>query len=49
MIMPIIQWLQHNSILLMFSVFVLILAVTYWPGRKAGIERNGRIPLDDGR
>lgn len=48
-IMPIIQWLQHNSIVLMFAVFVLILVTTYWPGRKSGIERNGRIPLDDER
>lgn len=47
--MPILMWLEHNSILLMFSVFVLIVLTTYWPGRKSSIERNGRIPLDDDR
>jgi cbb3-type cytochrome oxidase subunit 3 len=44
-----LMWLQHNSILLMFTVFVLIVLATYWPGRKASIERNARIPLDDDR
>ena len=48
-IMPIIQWLQHNSIVLMFGVFTLMLVTTYWPGRKPGIEQNGRIPLEDER
>jgi cbb3-type cytochrome oxidase subunit 3 len=47
--MTVLTWLQHNSILLMFTVFVLILLTTYWPGRKARIERHARIPLDDDR
>ncbi len=47
--MPIIVWLQHTSILLVFAVFALILLTTYWPGRKTEIERHGRIPLDDDR
>ena len=47
--MSIVLWLQHNSILLVFAVFVLIVATTYWPGRKRSIERHGRIPLDDER
>ena len=47
--MPIIVWLQHYSILLVFAVFALILLTTYWPGRKSQIERHGRIPLDDDR
>jgi cbb3-type cytochrome oxidase subunit 3 len=47
--MPIIAWLQHNSILLVFTMFVLIVLTTYWPGRKSSIERNGSIPLDDDR
>jgi hypothetical protein len=46
-IMPILQWLQHNSIVLVLAVFVMIVATTYWPGRKRAIERHGRIPLDD--
>ena len=44
-----VMWLQHNSIVLVFAVFVLILLTTYWPGRKSQIERHGRIPLDDDR
>ncbi len=30
-----VMWLQHNSIVLVFVVFVLILVTTYWPGRKS--------------
>jgi cbb3-type cytochrome oxidase subunit 3 len=48
-LMSFLMWLQHNSILLVFSVFVLILLTTYWPGRKSQIEQHGRIPLDDDR
>ncbi len=48
-VMPILMWLEHNSIVLVFTVFVLIVLTTYWPGRKSAIERNGRIPLDDDR
>jgi cbb3-type cytochrome oxidase subunit 3 len=44
-----VMWLEHNSIVLMFTVFLLIVLTTYWPGRKSGVERNGRIPLDDDR
>jgi cbb3-type cytochrome oxidase subunit 3 len=47
--MPFIMWLEHNSILLVFTVFLVIVLTTYWPGRKSSIERNGRIPLDDDR
>jgi cbb3-type cytochrome oxidase subunit 3 len=47
--MAIIQWLQHNSIVLMLGIFVVILGGTYWPGNKSRIERNGRIPLEDER
>jgi cbb3-type cytochrome oxidase subunit 3 len=47
--MAIIQWMQHNSIVLMLAVFLLILVTTYWPGRRSGIEKAGRIPLEDKR
>ena len=46
-VMPVILWLERNSILLVLAVFVLIVAATYWPGRKRSIERHGRIPLED--
>jgi cbb3-type cytochrome oxidase subunit 3 len=48
-VMTIVMWLEHHSILLIFTVFVLIVLTTYWPGRRSSIERNGRIPLDDDR
>lgn len=45
--MTVTQWLEHYSIVLMVGVFVGIVAVTYWPGRKTRIEQQGRIPLQD--
>jgi cbb3-type cytochrome oxidase subunit 3 len=47
--MPIIQWLQHHSTLLMLIVFLLIVLSTYRPGRKKAIEKYGQIPLADDR
>ncbi len=47
--MALVMWLQHNWIVPVFAVFVLIVLATYWPGRKSQIERHGRIPLEDDR
>ena len=47
--MTVITWLQHNWILPVVIIFVLIVLTTYWPGRKSQIERHGRIPLEDDR
>ena len=47
--MSIITWLQHNWIVAVVAVFVLIVITTYWPGRKSQIERHGKIPLEDDR
>jgi cbb3-type cytochrome oxidase subunit 3 len=47
--MVLIVWLQHNWIVPVTVVFLLILLTTYWPGHKARIEQHGRIPLDDDR
>lgn len=44
-----IMLVQHNWIIPVFVVFLLILLTTYWPGRKSQIERHGRIPLEDDR
>ena len=33
--------------MVVFTVFLLILITTYWPGRKSQIERHARIPLED--
>jgi cbb3-type cytochrome oxidase subunit 3 len=43
----ILQWLEHYSVVLMSAVFVGIIAATYRPGRKASIEKQGRIPFED--
>jgi cbb3-type cytochrome oxidase subunit 3 len=40
-------WLQLHSVLAMIVVFLLLVIATYWPGRRAEIERNGMIPLQD--
>jgi cbb3-type cytochrome oxidase subunit 3 len=44
-----VMWLQHNWIVAVFAIFVLIVVTTYWPGRKSEIEQHGRIPLEDDR
>ncbi len=41
------QWLEHYLVVVLFFVFIGIVAVTYWPGRKAQIEQQGRIPFED--
>jgi cbb3-type cytochrome oxidase subunit 3 len=45
--MSISQWVEHYSVVWMFVVFLGIAAATYWPGRKAKIEQQGRIPFED--
>jgi cbb3-type cytochrome oxidase subunit 3 len=45
--MSVPQWLEHYSVVLMFLVFIGIVAATYWPGRKSKIEKQGRIPFED--
>ena len=47
--MGLIMWIQHNWIVPVLAVFVLIVLTTYWPGRKSQIERHGQIPLEDDR
>ncbi len=45
--MTVVHWLSHYSVVLMTLVFVVIVASTFWPGRKASIERQGQIPFKD--
>ena len=45
--MSILQWFEHYAVVIMFVVVAGIIAATYWPGRKASIEQQGRIPLED--
>jgi len=48
-LMGLIVWMMRYSIVGVGLVFIMILLTTYWPGRKARIERNGHIPLEDDR
>ena len=45
--MSIVRWIEHYSVVFMLVIFVGIAAATYWPGRKARIEKQGRIPFED--
>ncbi len=47
--MWIIQWLRDYSIVFMLVTFVLLVAVTFWPGRRPRFDRDARIPLQDDR
>jgi hypothetical protein len=42
-------WLRDHSGPLMMVAFLLIVATTFWPGRKKRFEQDARIPLDDDR
>lgn len=41
------HWFVTYSVVIMTTLFVVIFAATYWPSRKAAIERQGHIPLKD--
>jgi cbb3-type cytochrome oxidase subunit 3 len=45
-IMAIIVWLQQHFVVPVLLVFLLMVVVTYWPSRRAEMERDGRIPFD---
>ena len=47
--MTILLWLQHNSVVLVFAVFVLMLISLFLPGMRARYDRDARIPFDDER
>jgi cbb3-type cytochrome oxidase subunit 3 len=47
--MRVVQFLRDYSVVFMFATFVMILLLTFWPGRKARFERDGQIPLQDDR
>ncbi|MDR3530694.1 MAG: cbb3-type cytochrome c oxidase subunit 3 [Rhodopila sp.] len=46
-LLRLVSWFEHYSVVVMTLVFVAIVAATYWPGRKARIEQQGHIPLED--
>jgi cbb3-type cytochrome oxidase subunit 3 len=43
----VISWVQLHAVIAMIVVFGLIIISSYWPSRRAAIERNGMIPLRD--
>ncbi len=45
--MDIVLFLMRHSIVLVGAVFLLLLATTFWPGRRARFERDAGIPLRD--
>jgi cbb3-type cytochrome oxidase subunit 3 len=45
----VLLWAEHRSVAVVFAVFLIVLATTYWPGRKASVEKHATIPLDDDR
>ncbi len=44
-----VHWFQQHSILFMTAMFVAIVAIVYWPGRKSKVESNGLIPFREER
>lgn len=45
--MDILIFLMRHSVLLFGGAFLLILATTFWPGRRARFEHDANIPLRD--
>jgi len=48
-LVPVLYWLRDHSGPLMMLAFLVVVATTFWPGRKARFDRDSRIPLDDDR
>ncbi len=46
-VLTFMQGLEHYSVVIMTLVFIIIVAATYWPGRKNEIEQQGLIPFKD--
>ena len=42
-----VHWFVNYSVVIMMILFVAIFTATYWPSRKAAIERQGQIPFKD--
>ena len=47
--MEIFEFLKTWSTVFMFAVFVAILLVTWWPGRRRRFDHDASIPLRDDR
>ena len=49
MLMDLVMWLMAHSIVFVGAVFLLLIAATFWPGRRAKFQRDAMIPLQDDR
>lgn len=47
MIMATVLFLMRHSVVLFGLVFLVLMATTFWPGRRAGYDRDAGIPLRD--
>ena len=45
--MTILHWLLDYSVAFVGTVFLVLVASVYWPGRKARFQRDAMIPLQD--
>lgn len=46
-LLSILPLLEHYSIVVMMLLFIALVARAYWPSRRAELEAQGRIPLQD--
>lgn len=44
---PVFRFLADYSVVFVGSVFLLLIASVYWPGRKARFQRDAMIPFKD--
>ncbi len=44
---PMQSW-GHIVTIVFLVLFVGIIVLTYWPGRRREMDRAGKLPLDDG-
>jgi cbb3-type cytochrome oxidase subunit 3 len=43
----ILNWLLDHSVAIVGSVFLMLVASVYWPGRKEHFQRDAMIPFQD--
>ncbi len=44
-----IEYIQQDTIIVMFLVFLVIFGWAYWPSNKPAMEQHAHIILDDDR
>lgn len=46
-VMSILGWLVEHSVVLVGTVFLVLVASIFWPGRRDSLQRHAMIPFDD--